>query len=116
MAYKEFSEFKRTRTSSKLPMLRIQKNGTLRFNLKCQSFFENQKFAIFLFDKECNKIGIRPTNEDSYNVFNVRRGQKYNDISISATHFLRYYKIEFGQLRSLLCSFNETEKIIEVQL
>jgi hypothetical protein len=115
MAFEEFVD--KTRSNTKIPMVSILRHGRISFNSECyKQYLGNNRFVVLLYDKGLNKIGIRPTNECLSYVFNLKMGKNGKIASISATSFLNNYKIPYSISRSFTCLWNETEKIIEVQL
>ena len=95
----------------------ILKQGTIGINSECcRKFFKNYKHIIFLFDRENNKLGIKPTNEPASNTYSIRLSRDGKLASVSAMAFLKYYNIPHKESKSYPCEWNESEKILEVKL
>lgn len=51
-------------------------------------------YVELLYNKESNKIGIRPSNEDSQYHYKLRKPKKQNTWLLGAAAFIRYYQLE----------------------
>lgn len=115
MAFEEFTA--KTRSNVNVPMVSILKYGRFGLNGECyRKYFKDYKFVVFLFDKDNNKIGIMPIKQPQSNAFNLKVSRKGTIASISATTFLKYYKIPYDKSQSFSCHWNATDNILEVQL
>lgn len=115
MAYEEFTA--KSRATTDIPMISILKQGVIGINNECYGkYFKNYKYAIFFFDKENKKIGIKPTNEPASNTYTIRISRDGKLASVSAMAFLNYYNIPHKDSKSYPCDWNESEKILEVKL
>ncbi len=113
MAFEEFTA--KSRSNTTIPMVSILQYGRMGLNHQCYTrYFKDYKLVVFLYDKETKKIGLKPTNQHLSNAFNIKVTK--TGASISATTFLKYYGITFDKSQSYSCHWNETEKILEVQL
>ena len=114
MAYEEFTL---RRCPRDIPMVSILKHGIISLNQACYyEYFKSYKYVVFLFDRENNKIALKLTNDAKDNVYNIRVTRNGRLASISASAFLKYYKIPHPQTKAYSCSWNEEQKILEVQL
>lgn len=115
MAFEEFTS--KRRAISDTPMVSLLKQGIFALNQACYNkYFKAYKYVILLFDKENNKIGLKPTNEVSSNTYNIRVSRDGKLANISAIAFLKFYKIPHNETKSYTCFWNEKEKILEVEL
>jgi len=115
MPFEEFTA--KTRPNINIPMVSILKQGRIGLNTECyKKYFLNYKFAVFFYDKQNKKIGIRPTNQFLGNAFNIKLSKNGKIASISAASFLKHYTIPCNKSRSYPCHWNENEDILEVQL
>lgn len=115
MAFEEFTA--KTSGNLKAPMVSILKHGRIGLNGECyRKYFNGYKYVIFFYDKENNKMGMRPTNQPQSNASNIKVSRKGNLANISALTFLKHYNIPFDQSRSYPCHRNETDDLVEVQL
>jgi len=115
MAFEEFTA--KTRSNVAIPMVSILKHGRIGLNHECfTKYFKEYKFVVFLYDKQNKKVGMRPTNAHLSNAFNIKETRNGKLATISATTFLNYYNIPFDKSQSFPCHWNETEKVLELQL
>jgi hypothetical protein len=115
MAFEEFTAKKRS--NSKIPMVSILKWGRISLNSECYTnYLKDCKLVILLYDAQHKKMGIRPTNQNLSHAFNLKADKKGKLANISAASFLEHYGIPYTESRSFACHWNETEKILEVQL
>lgn len=115
MAYEEFTA--KSRSSLDVAMISILKQGIMGINSACyDKYFKNFKYVVFLYDEENNKIGLKPTNEPFGNAYNVRVSKNGKLANVSAKSFLKFYNISHNESKSYACYWNETEKILEVEL
>jgi len=115
MVFEEFTA--KTRSNISVPMVSILKYGRIGLNRECyRKYFKDYKFVVFLYDKDNNKIGMRPTNKPQGNAFNIKVHREGTLVNISAISFLKHYRIPFDKSQSFTCHWNATEKILELQL
>jgi hypothetical protein len=115
MAFEEFTHKKRP--VSDVPMVSILKQGVFGINQTCyKKYFKDYKYVIMLFDKEENKIGLKPTNNASHNTYTIRTSREGRLTNISAIAFLNHYGIKHDETRSYNCNWNEQEEILEIPL
>jgi len=112
-----YQEFTLRRCPRDIPMISILKHGIISINQTCYyKYFKDYKYVVFLFDIENNRIGIKPTNVPKENVYNIRVTRNGKLANISASAFLKYYKISHTETKAYSCSWHEEQKILEVQL
>ena len=112
-----FEEFMKTRPVKDKPIISISKQGIIGLNQACYNkYLKQYSYVILLFDKDSNKIGIKPTNEDKINSYKIRVTRNGSLAQISATAFLKYFNILYEKTRIYTCMWNDEEKLLEVKL
>ena len=98
-------------------MVSILKGGQFGINQVCyQKYFKVYKKVILYYDRERNTIGIKPTNEEAIEAYNIRLGRGGQLANISGVAFLKYYKIEHKESKPYMATWNNEEKLVEVDL
>lgn len=52
------------------------------------------EYVELLFNRDLNKIGIRPSNESSPNAHKMRKPKRQTSKMVGASAFLKYYQLE----------------------
>jgi hypothetical protein len=85
-----FEKFSETRRSFK-PKISIRSNGSIAFNTGAVEKFRlgRYKFVTLFFDRENNKIGVKPTEASEDGSHALHHGK--TGASLSGTRFLAYF-------------------------
>jgi len=113
-----FEKFIPQRLTTKQPKITILPRGMLWLNfVTAKNFFEGFNRTVLLYDKERKVIGLRPSNEEkcSYCLSRSKDG-KHRDIVVSAIAFLNHFKISHEKKRSYRPTWNQEEKLLEIDL
>ena len=95
----------------------ILKGGQFGINQAChRKYFKDYKCAFFYYDKETEKIGIQPTNEETKDSYPIRLSRGGNLANISAISFLKYFKIDYRVTKAYPVTWNDDEKLVEINL
>jgi hypothetical protein len=84
-----------------IPMIKsasvtIQAKGVLSLNAAATSGLDGTEAVELLYDKENNRIGLKPVDPTSPNAYPVRPVGKGNTHLVAGSTFLNYYKIPYG--------------------
>ena len=112
-----FKEFHNNCAKRGMPRISILRDGRLSINQACFTrYFDAYKYVILMYDETTNKIGLKPTNDDSKNArrINQKKGKSYAQIGAKA--FLDYLNIPVGETTSYNCDWNTAEELLEIQL
>ena len=95
-----FERFTLTRKKPRFPMVSIWKRGSIGFNADAVRYFDLDRysFMVFYFDQDNQKIGFEPTNDQNADGA-VRFTRRQNAFSVSATAFLKTYRVDFSKAR-----------------
>ena len=115
MAWEDFD--KKYLTEDKEPVISITKYQRIYISKSCyEKFLKDRKYIKLLFDREKNLIGIKPIGEKRDNSYSLIRRGEQQQISISASAFLRHYGIETEVTKKYLAKWNEEDRLIEINL
>lgn len=112
-----WERFKKTGRSFK-PIISIRGDSQIGFNFASIDDFKlkDYKFAIFFFDKETKKIGIKLTNnKDEEGACKLRVKEKAG-ASIAARAFIYHYKLNSLKNRKFNAKWDEKEKMIIAEI
>ena len=111
-----FEMFIPSRISTDKEKITILRAGTFWVNKKAsEKFFKGFKRVLFYWDKEREVIGLKPVNNKE-NSYSLSRAKNRKDITISGTAFLNHNGISYKNTRNFEPSWNEKEKLVEIQL
>jgi len=116
-----FEEFKAKKIQMKSPYVSILKSGSISLNTACyDQYFKDVSKIIFLYDRERNVIGIRPTHKEETNSYAIRRNRETGGGgSVAASAFLKsFVGIDYEKqgTKPYEVSWNSEEKLLEVYL
>lgn len=80
-----------------------------------RKFLKGFKRTYVLYDKERKVIGFKPTNEQKH-TYSLSRAKGRNDITVSGMAFLEYYKIPHKERKSYKATWNDKERLVEIDL
>ena len=96
----------------------IQKGYVIALNLAATEEFKirDYKFAVFFFDREAMRVGIKLTNERSETgALKVRIREKVGAL-LSARSFIEYYKLGDFRSKTFDATWNARDKMVVFQL
>jgi len=94
----------------------IMRAGIFWVNRKAsEEFFKGFKRVLLYWDKERRVIGFKPVNNEE-NSYSLSRVKIRKDITISGMAFLRHNGISRKETRNFEPTWNEKEKLVEIQL
>ena len=80
-----------------------------------EKFFKGFKRVLLYWDEERKVIGFKPVNNEK-NSYSLSRVKTRKDINISGMAFLKYNGISYKKTRNFEPTWNEKEKLVEIQL
>lgn len=76
-------------------MVSILSRGIIGLNHKCiEKYFKDYKYVIFFFDRDNKITALKPTNDLAGNTYIIRLTGNQKGSQISASAFLKHYKID----------------------
>lgn len=109
-----FEKFTQTGRSFK-PKVTIRKTGSLGFTAAAISKFgiDNYKYALLYYDKDAQKIGLKPTNDEEDGAHKINRAKQ--STWIAARRFLDYYGITLKNGR-FDAMWDDEEQMIVIEI
>ena len=96
--------------------INITPSGIFWFNPNTtRKFFQGFKRIFLLYDKERRVIGFQPTHEEK-DSYVISRHKRRNTSAVSGMAFLKYYQIPHKEIKSYRPTWNNEEKLVEVNL
>lgn len=112
-----YETFDKRRALKGIPMVSILQDGRISLNKACFTwYFEPLEYAILMFDKTTNKIGLKPTSEVTANTYRIRRKKDRNYAQIGGIAFLKFLGIPFSKTKAYPCHWNEEKKLVEFEV
>ena len=112
MGFEKFTQTGRSFT----PKVSIWSRGQIGFNNGAVKRFKLEKFkyVVFFYDKETNRIGIRPidTVEDGA----VKLNQKATGATVGAKAFLDFYDIDYEETRQYSVQEDKGNDLLVIDL
>lgn len=92
----------------KTPTVRISKGGQIALSLNSRRDFlkAEDQFVELLYDREANRLAIKPIREERPGVFKISGGE-LKEAVISAKSQLTCIGYEFSSVKVFLCSWDE---------
>lgn len=91
---------KRAATSSKIPMVTVQKDGEFSMNKAAHDAIGAPEAVELLYDREEKLIAFRPTAPDGALAFNVKpQGNNSTGRQIAGKAFAKYYELDVAVAR-----------------
>ncbi len=98
------------------PKISIQPSGMIWISGKAmKKFFRGHKRVFLLYDKQRRVVGFKPTKEEK-GTFSLSSTGKRPDATVSGISFVEYFKIKEKETRSYQATWNEKDKIVEIEL
>jgi len=115
MAYEIFTR-EVIRTGS--PRISVNTLGRVGINQAATKILKDNavEFVLLLWDKERNKIAIRPITKKDKRAYIVTFAPKGNGAGFSAKTFFKYIGYDYAETRSLAAEWNENEGILEIDV
>jgi len=113
MSFIEFTA-KKTKNLDK-STVSINKGGRMVFSQRCYTdYLKGYKFIKLFYDPDRGIIGIKPTNEESPNVYPLKLGRDQKNAYISCIAYFKYFKID-DTSRKMDTRWNKESKLIELR-
>jgi hypothetical protein len=108
---------RQTRPSPKDPMVTLSKLGLINLNSAVtRNIVGEHKFAHLLFDREKHLIGIQFLKQRDADAYPIRLTKSRSNGSIAGVSFLKTYNIYPSETKAYNASFDETNKVLVVDL
>lgn len=115
MGFEKFTAKSRPVTDQ--AMISVLKGGQFGINQVCyKKYFKNYKYAILYYDRKRKVIGIQPIDVATSEAYNIRLSRDEKLANISAVAFLKYFDIPYTESKAYMASWNDEEKLVEVDL
>jgi len=112
-----FELFNRKRTHGGPPAVSITRFGMFVVNSSAiEKYFHNHKYAHIFWDKEGNRIGIKPLVRKEEKSYSIHYSPKGNVGSLSATAFIKYIGYQNKETESFPATWNDREGLLEFRL
>ena len=113
-----YEVFKRTRARVETPTLSITPDGRMVPNAAAVRVLNaaSVRYVLLLWDKENHRLGLRATQKANKNAFAVSLAADGRHGGIRAKSFLGHIGWSAKQRETLPASWNESEKMFEVDL
>lgn len=106
------------------PLATISRDNSIHLNAKCvEEFLDNCKYVELLYDSDKKVVGIQPVKKSTTYSFSARRSKSRRrkegfekGVAISATSFLKYFKIVHEKSKRYPTTWNDKGRYIEVRL
>lgn len=100
------------------PKITINKAGQIGINPACLNmYFSKKKYVMVYLDKDNNKIGFKPADDDKNNAFKLTHTNSGNSASISGQSFLKFIHYDYKvNTKSFEPQWNEKEEILIIEL
>ena len=111
-----FKLFIPTRIPTDKEKITILRAGIIWVNRKgSEKYFKGYKRVLLYWDKERKVIGFKPVNNQE-NSYSLSRAKIRKDLTISGMAFLKHNGISYKNTQNFEPSWNEKEKLVEIQL
>ena len=113
MSFIEFTA-KKTKNLDKA-IVSINKGGRIVFSQRCYTdYLKGFNFVKLFYDPDRRIIGIKPTNEESPNVYPLKLGRDQKNAYISCIAYFKFFSID-DVSRKMDTRWNKETQIIEVR-
>jgi hypothetical protein len=113
MSFIEFTS-KKTKNLDKATVS-INKGGRIIFSQRCyEDYLKGLNFIKLLYDPDRKIIGMKPTNEESANVYPLKLGRDQKNAYISCIAYFKYFRIS-DTSRKMDTRWNKELQIIEAR-
>ena len=113
MSFIEFTA-KKTKNLDKV-IVSINKGGRIVFSQRCYiDYLKGFNFVKLFYDPDRKIIGIKPTNEESPNVYPLKLGRDQKNAYISCIAYFKFFSID-DVSRKMDTRWNKESQIIEVR-
>ena len=111
-----FEKFIPDRVITREGKITILPTGVFWINaVTTKDFFQGLQRTFLLYDKEARTIGFQPTYEREH-TYVLSSSKNRHDITVSGRAFLEYYKISYEERKSYKPTWNEKEKLVQIDL
>lgn len=113
-----FEIFTRKIHRGKGPSVSFTTNGRMAFNKSATDQLEKvgAEKVFVMWDKDNNRIGIRPTTKKDPRTYDIHYSKKGNGSGFSASTFLKHIGYKETETHTLLASWEEQEGILVVEV
>ena len=113
MSFIEFTA-KKTKNLDKV-IVSINKGGRIIFSQRCYiDYLKGFNFVKLFYDPDRKIIGIKPTNEESPNVYPLKLGRDQKNAYISCIAYFKFFSID-DVSRKMDTRWNKETQIIEAR-
>jgi hypothetical protein len=113
MSFIEFTA-KKTKNLDKV-IVSINKGGRIVFSQRCYiDYLKGFNFVKLFYDPDRRIIGIKPTNEESPNVYPLKLGRDQKNAYISCIAYFKFFSID-DVSRKMDTRWNKETQIIEAR-
>jgi hypothetical protein len=113
MSFIEFTA-KKTKNLDK-STVSINKGGRIVFSQRCYTdYLKGFEFVKLFYDPDRKIIGIKPTNEESANVYPLKVGRDQKNAYISCIAYFKYFTIDDSS-RKMDTRWNKDAQLIEAR-
>ncbi len=113
MSFIEFTA-KKTKNLDKV-IVSINKGGRIVFSQRCYTdYLKGFNFIKLFYDPDRKIIGIKPTNEESPNVYPLKLGRDQKNAYISCIAYFKFFSID-DVSRKMDTRWNKESQIIEAR-
>ena len=113
MSFIEFTA-KKTKNLDK-STVSINKGGRIVFSQRCYAdHLKGFKFVQLFYDPDRNILGLKPTNEESANVYPVKVGRDQKNAYISCIAYFKFFTIDDSS-RKMDTRWNKDAQLIEAR-
>ena len=113
MSFIEFTA-KKTKNLDKV-IVSINKGGRIVFSQRCYiDYLKGFNFIKLFYDPDRRIIGIKPTNEESPNVYPLKLGRDQKNAYISCIAYFKFFSIDDAS-RKMDTRWNKDSQIIEAR-
>ncbi len=113
MSFIEFTA-KKTKNLDKI-IVSINKGGRIVFSQRCYTdYLKGFNFIKLFYDPDRKIIGIKPTNEESPNVYPLKLGRDQKNAYISCIAYFKFFSID-DVSRKMDTRWNKESQIIEAR-
>ena len=114
MAFEEYTQ-KRSRYTPDATIT-INVSGNISINKQCyEQYFKDFVWVKLYFDKETNRIGIKPVREAAFNTYSIRNNRG-RSAAISGRSFLQNYNVNFKESRRCRVEYDKENEMLVVDL
>ncbi len=113
MSFIEFTA-KKTKNLDKI-IVSINKGGRIVFSQRCYTdYLKGFNFIKLFYDPDRKIIGLKPTNEESPNVYPLKLGRDQKNAYISCIAYFKFFSID-DVSRKMDTRWNKESQIIEAR-